>query len=229
MDGEQEPVPAAETDAHLAGCAECQSWQATAIEVTRLVRVREVTPTPDLAAAILEHAPIPVSTRGWWARLALGVVALAQLTIGLTQVLGVDTTGTHAEHGVAGHLFNESTAWNLAVGIGLSWVVFRASAAAGLIPVLGGFVLVLLGFSTHDLITGAAPASRIAEHGLLIAGLVLLVIVNRQRRDPAPGIGDAVPEPDTEAVAGIDTATRREPGPDQQNPPLRPVGRQRVA
>ena len=67
--------------------------------------------------------------RDWWPRAALGLVALAQITIGLTQILGVGTTGGHAGHGgelPAGHLFNESTAWNLAVGIGLTpfWFVF---------------------------------------------------------------------------------------------------------
>ncbi|HEV8563110.1 MAG TPA: hypothetical protein VGR06_42885 [Actinophytocola sp.] len=233
MDGEHEPVPAGDTNRHLAGCAACRSWQARAIEVTRLVRVREVTPTPDLAEHILDRAPVLVSSRGWWARAALGVVALAQLSIGLSQVLGVDNPGQHTGHPgtlQAGHLFNESTAWNLALGIGLFWVVFRASTATGLIPVLGGFVLVLVGFSTHDLITGSAPASRIAEHAVLIAGLILLVIVRHQHRDPAPGRADAIPDSDpTEIPAPPDTATRRNAGPDQQNPPLRPVGRHRVA
>jgi predicted anti-sigma-YlaC factor YlaD len=233
MDGEQEPVPAVDTDAHLQECDACRSWQARAIEVTRMMRVREVTSTPDLTAHILDTVPMPVSTRGWWPRLALGVVALAQVTLGLTQVLGVETATQHAGHttgALAGHLFNESTAWNLAIGIGLFWVVFRASAAAGLIPPLGGFVLVLLGFSTHDLIVGAAPASRIAGHGLLIAGLVLLVIVHRQHRDPAPGRGDALPDLDaTEASAQSEITTGRDSGPDQDRPPLRPVGHHRVA
>lgn len=234
MDGEQEPVPPGDTDRHLAGCAACRSWQARAVEVTRLVRVREVTPTPDLSEVILDRAPVPVVRRGWWARAALGVVALAQLGIGLSQILGVHDPAAHSGHTgtlEAGHLFNESTAWNLAVGIGLFWVVLRASAAAGLIPVLGGFVLVLVGFSTHDLITGAAPASRIAEHGLLIAGLVLLVVVRRQQRDPAPGRDDALSEPDRAGSSALPAGTSgpdHRPG-DQQNPPLRPVGHHRVA
>jgi predicted anti-sigma-YlaC factor YlaD len=233
MDGEQEPVPAVDTDAHLRECAECWSWQARAVEVTRVVRVREVTPTPDLTASILATAPMPVSTRGWWARLALGVVALAQISLGLSQVLGIGTVAEHAGHGggeLSGHLFNESTAWNLALGIGLYWVVFRTSAAAGLIPPLGGFVLVLLGFSTYDLIIGAAPVSRIAEHGVLIAGLVLLVIVHRQHRHPTPGQGDALPDSDaTEAPEQTEPTAPDDSGPDDQRPPLRPVGQHRVA
>jgi predicted anti-sigma-YlaC factor YlaD len=233
MDGEAEPVPAGETDRHLAECAACQSWQTRAIEVTRLVRVREVTATPDLTGRILQRAPVVVNTRGWWSRGALGVVALAQLTIGLSQILGMGT-GPHSEHGgelPAGHRFNESTAWNLAVGVGLFWVVFRASAAAGVIPVLGGFVLVLLGLSTHDLIVGTAPVSRIAEHGLLVAGLLLLVIMHRQHRRPTPGLGDALPDRYATDLAEPQphSTPRRDSGPDQQNPPLRPVGHHHVA
>jgi predicted anti-sigma-YlaC factor YlaD len=225
IDGEQEPVPAEETDQHLDGCAACQDWQARAIEVTRNLRVQEVKAVPDLTARILETAPVPVSTRGWWPRLALGVVAVAQLTLGLTQVLGVPSP--HGTGGLSGHLFNESAAWNLALGIGLFWVVFRTSAAAGLIPVLSCFVLVLVGFSTHDLITGAAPVSRVAGHGLLLAGLALLVIVHRQHRDPAPGHDDALTEPHTAAsgqpAAPLASPERHDRG--QDGTGLRPVGR----
>lgn len=231
IDGEPEPVPAEETDRHLRECADCLAWQARAVEVTRALRVREATRTPDLTERILATAPVPVSTRGWWARSALGVVALAQLSLGLSQILGVDTTG-HAGHDantLAGHLFNESTAWNLAIGIGLFWTVFRPRAAAGLTPVVAGFVLVLLGYSTHDLIIGAAPASRIAGHGLLIAALVLLIIVHRQHRDPAPH-HDALPEPET--TEPPQPATRSKPDDPESGtgrPGLRPVGRHHAA
>lgn len=234
IDGEPEPVPTEDTDRHLRECAACRSWQARAIEVTRAVRVREATPTPDLTASILAAAPAPISTRGWWSRLALGVVAIAQLTLGLAQVLGMDTTTPHTDHNpgaLAGHLFNESTAWNLAIGIGLFWAVFRTRAATGLIPVLAGFVLVLVGFSTHDLITGAAPASRIAGHGLLVAGLVLLVVVQRQHRDPARGHRNALPQPDSaeerEERDGYAESNRHDP--DERRHPLRPVGRRRAS
>lgn len=66
---------------------------------------------------------------------------------------------------VAGHLFNEGTAWNFAVGLGLFWAVFRPRAASGLIMVMAGFVAVLLVYSTYDLITGVAPVIRELGHG----------------------------------------------------------------
>lgn len=232
IDGEPEPVPADRTDQHLQDCEACRTWQARATEITRTARIREATSTPDLTASILEVAPALLPTRGWWPRLALGVVALAQLTLGLAQILGVETTSQHAGHAGApltGHLFNESTAWNLAIGIGLAWAAFRPRAAAGILPVLAAFVLVLLGYSTHDLITGAAPASRIVGHTLLIAALILLVVVHRQHRTPTPGHHDALPEPDTAAATeGPEAPDSDHPEPDQRHP-LRPVGRHNVA
>ncbi len=69
----------------------------------------------------------------------------------------------HVAHGggptAAGHLFNESTAWNLALGVGMLWAAFRPRATAGLVPMLAIFVVVLAAYSTHDLLTGAAPVS----------------------------------------------------------------------
>lgn len=184
LDGEQEPAPAIEMARHLAECAACRCWQVKAIEVTRLAQVSAVTMPRDLTARILDGEPVAVNTRSWWARASLGFVAFSQLAIGVAQVMGVSALGQHASD--AGNLSNESMAWHLAVGIGLSWVVFHTSAAAGQIPIVGGFVLVLLGLSTHDLIVGAAPVSRIAGHSLLVAGLVLLVVVHRQRRRVTP-------------------------------------------
>ena len=175
-----------------------------------------------------------VSTRGWWPRLALGVVALAQLALGLAQILGVQapTQAGHAGHAgglLAGHVFNESTAWNLAVGIGLFWAVFRPRAAAGLIPVVAVFVVVLLGFSTHDLITGAAPASRIAGHGVLLAGLVLLIVAHRQNRDPAPEHGQALPETESTTPQRWAEEPGDDPEPGAGDVGLRPVSRHDAA
>jgi uncharacterized membrane protein len=104
---------------------------------------------------------------------------------------------------------------------------FHPRATSGLIPVLGGFVLVLLAYSTHDLITGAAPVARVAGHGLLVAGLILLILGNRQTRDD---------EPRGTRQAGTDSATDTgsvSPGPPGRSgrgrPPLRPASRHRAA
>ena len=231
IDGEDEPAPADRTDAHLATCPSCQAWQDSAIALSRTLRVREVVPVPDLTSAILENAPTPIDTRGWWPRLALGGVAVAQIGLGLSQMLSIGATAAHARHGgvpVASHLFNESTAWNLALGVGLFWAAFRPRATAGMIPMLAGFVLALLAYSTYDLITGAAPVSRVLGHGLLVAGLFLLIVVNRQSPDRTPrpattedGGTGAISPPEADAPA--------KPHRTGDRPPLRPAGRHRAA
>ncbi|MEO6084565.1 MAG: zf-HC2 domain-containing protein [Umezawaea sp.] len=185
-DGEPEPVPAEETDAHLATCAECRGWRESAAALTRALRLRPAVDVPDLTEAILAAAPpVAPSTRGWTARAALAGVAVAQLTLGLAQVFGVDTG--HAGHaGGATHLFNESTAWNLALGLGMLWTALRPGATTGVLPVMAAFVAVLVPFSAQDLLSGAASMSRITSHALLVLGLVLLLVVHRGR---APGDG----------------------------------------
>jgi predicted anti-sigma-YlaC factor YlaD len=228
LDGEDEPVPAARTDAHLASCAACRAWRARVAETSRTLRVRQAPEVPDLTAAILDIAVPPSSTRGWWARIALIAVAAAQLSLALSQMLGVGAPHG-AGHEVTGHLFNESTAWNLALGVGLLWAAFRSRVTSGLIPVLSGFVLILGVYSTHDLVTGTVPASRVISHGLLLLGLGLLIVINRWYHDPRPGRSneDDAHEDSTREADPADPATAE--GDTRRHRHLRPAGRHRAA
>ncbi|MFD0204367.1 MULTISPECIES: zf-HC2 domain-containing protein [Saccharothrix] len=184
LDGETEPVPAAETDAHLARCPACTRWQASAQALTRTIRVRPVEPEPDLVDAVLAAAP-PRHT-ALKPRLALAAVAIVQLWLGLAQLLA-GATGGQSGHGTT-HLFNEGAAWNLALGIGLMVAAVHAHRAAGLLPTLGGFVTVLVAFSVNDLLAGTATATRVVSHLPLVAGLALLYLVARAHRgQPTPG------------------------------------------
>ncbi|MCP2167677.1 putative anti-sigma-YlaC factor YlaD, contains Zn-finger domain [Goodfellowiella coeruleoviolacea] len=200
--------------------------------LNRSLRVRPATTAPDLADEILARAPAPPQ-RGWVLRAALGVVAVAQLALGLSQLLAVDAAEhSHGAAEMAGHLFNESTAWNLALGIGLGWVALRARDAAGLLPVLSGFVLLLVVLSVHDLITGAATTTRVASHGLLVLGLGLLYAVHRQCRDrgaPTPGRPDAATSPDDDIDTDGDLDQPAGRGIRPGRPPLRPASHRRAA
>lgn len=185
LDGEAEPVPAAETDAHLAQCTACTRWQTSAQALTRTIRVRPVGPDPDLTAAVL--AAVPPRHTALKPRLALAAIAVVQLWLALAQLLA-GATGDHAGDGLSTHLFNEGAAWNLALGIGLLVAAVNAHRAAGLLPTLGGFVAVLLAFSVNDLLDGTATTTRVASHLPLVAGLLLLYLVARAHRgQPTPG------------------------------------------
>ncbi|GAA1300345.1 zf-HC2 domain-containing protein [Saccharothrix xinjiangensis] len=232
VDGEEEPAPAAETDAHLTGCASCRAWQDRATALTRSLRLRPATPTPDLATAVLDAAPPLVRTDGWYARGGLAAVAVAQLTLGLSQLLGAGAGAArvsgHGDHG-PGHLFNEGTAWNLALGVGLLWAALKPRAAAGLLPVVAAFVVVVGGFSAWDLVNGQATVTRVTSHVILVLALVVLVVVRRGHRDP-----DGEREADVEPGVGTGPGSDAEPGGEGGTRPargtrLRPVGRGRAA
>lgn len=232
LDGEPEGVPADQVDAHLETCAFCRTWHAEAAALTRSLRVRPATPVPDLTAAILGAAPpiTPPKPRGSLPRILLGGVAIAQLTLGMAQVVGSWTMSMHAGHTMGGgHLFNESTAWNLAVGLGLLWTALRPAATSGMLPVLGAFIAVLIPYSASDLLSGTATASRVLSHLILVIGLGLLVLVHfgghgpsgrtplrHNDSDDAAGNASTAPEP-AERPGG------------RRRVRLRPVSRHRAA
>jgi predicted anti-sigma-YlaC factor YlaD len=193
--------------------------------------VRPATQVPDLAAAILDAAPpiTPAAPRGWLPRGLLTGVAVAQLTLGLAQVLGVSTSA-HSGHttGVdSSHLFNESTAWNLALGLGLLWTALRPSAVAGMLPVTAAFVAVLIPYSASDLVSGTATAARVFSHSLLLVGLVLLVFVHFSERGP----GDRTPLAHNEGDTTHDASTTDRAGRSRvrRRIRLRPVSRRDAA
>jgi predicted anti-sigma-YlaC factor YlaD len=230
LDSEPGPLPGDQVDAHLATCPACRDWYARGEALRRTMLVRSAPAVPDLTASILAQAP-PVAREKWGLRVALGLVGLVQCGLAFAQLLGMDT-GVHGSAAMAGHLINESAAWNLAVGIGLLWAALRTRAAAGQLPMIAGFVLVLTVVTTSDLIGGEVTAGRVVTHAFLVVGLGLLFAVHRQhraRQEPGPGLGDELGTeaetrvPDRGALGLARPATRR--GRSQQ----RPAGRHHAA
>ncbi len=225
LDGEPPEFPEAEVDAHLETCAACRAFQAEAGEMTRYLRVRLVTPTPDLTAAVLARVPRRDRVRGAL-RGALAVTAVIQILLALAQMLGFVGVHGHGSHsGMTAHLFNESTAWNLALGVGMLWASWRDRTAGGVLPMLSAFVAALAGFSVHDLIVGAATVERVASHALLLVGLGLLFAVHR-RGGGGPAPADAGHDGGS-GTTGDGSAS--EPAPDQSPPHLRPTAHHRAA
>ncbi|WP_307793376.1 zf-HC2 domain-containing protein [Amycolatopsis sp. MtRt-6] len=209
LDGEAEPVS---PDEHLATCAECREWFAGAERLRRTMLLRPAPPVPDLTAAILERTPAP-SGEHWGRRTALAVVAIAQLGLAFAQLLG-----TAGEHGV--HLDHESGAWNLAVGVGLLTAALLPRTAGGQLPLLTGFVGVLLVLSAGDLAAGQVTLSRLATHLLVVLGLALLYAVHRGHRDH----GTPLPAATADDGAATSGSTVDAPAPGRPRP--RPFRRQ---
>ncbi|GAA3524791.1 zf-HC2 domain-containing protein [Amycolatopsis ultiminotia] len=202
LDGEAGPLPEDQVDAHLTTCAACRTWYERSAALRRSMLVRAAPAIPDLTARIMAETPAPPREK-WGLRVALALVGLVQCGLAFAQLLGMDT-GMHGAHSgfLEGHLLNESAAWNLAVGVGLLWAALRTRAAAGLLPMITGFVVVLAVLTTGDLIGDRVTAPRVLSHTFLVVGLALLFAVHRRHRarhHPGPDLANAA-GPDEETT-----------------------------
>ena len=212
LDGEDEGVPAEEVDAHLETCADCQEWQETAISLNRTLRVRPATAVPDLAAAILDAAPpiTPPAPRGWLPRTLLGGVAIAQLTLGLAQVLGTGSSARTAAMPPVSTAATSSTRarpgisrWDSACS-GPRCAPPRPRHAARHRRVRRRADPL----SASDLVSGTATAGRVLSHSLLLAALALLALTHF--RDRGPGSRTSLQDNDSTDAEGS-SDSHREP------------------
>lgn len=208
MDGEETSLSDTQIDDHVAGCVACRSWADAAVAVNRRLRIREVVAAPDLSEPILRAAvkkPTPAAAAPravGLLRAALGFVGFVQLCLGLAQLLGVSRDGMNMTPAPGeDHLFNESTAWNIAVAIGLLVAVVWPRLARGFLTPLGVFVLVLSIVSIGDIVSGQVTAARLESHIFLVIGLLLLFLLDRTAPIPAPVSADTVRWTDDEVLA----------------------------
>ncbi|MFD2414908.1 zf-HC2 domain-containing protein [Amycolatopsis pigmentata] len=232
LDGEPELVSPDVVDRHLETCSACRSWQARAHVLRRTLVVRAAPVVPDLSETILARIPAP-STGRWPARIALGIVAFAQLTLALGQLLGVASGMAGMSEGgfMPQHLGHESSAWNLAVGVGLLCAALLPRMASGQLPVMAGFVLVLTVVSATDLAAGTVTGARLATHVFAVLGAALLFVVQRQyRRDhPPQPVADDAPDADWSVAAGSAGGGEFSRGGKRSRLRRRPASRHRAA
>jgi predicted anti-sigma-YlaC factor YlaD len=114
-------------------------------------------------------------------RAALVLIGLVQLALASLALAG-DSVGM----AMAVHAAHEAAAWNLALAAGFVAAAIVPRRAGGLVPLLGVFLVVLTALSVGDLLDGAVPAARVLTHLVALAGLVLLVAVDRAERALVP-------------------------------------------
>lgn len=219
LDGEPPPdhAPAGDLDHHLAGCPDCRSWQADAAAVTRLVRTGPAVAGPDVTEAVLPAAPGPGRSRLVAVlRVALTGFGVAQLVLGVLQVSLLRSSqhgnlhGSTVDGATPGHLWHESAAWNIAIGVAFLWVAARRGRPGGIVPILSVFIGILVVLGTSDLVAGRVEVARLASHGFVLIGYLLVLALSRpsldltppgrqrERGQPAPGRvpdRDSVPPP----------------------------------
>ncbi|WP_412538440.1 zf-HC2 domain-containing protein [Longispora sp. K20-0274] len=196
LDGEESPGEGAALDAHLAGCAACHRWQDRAAAVTRMARISPAVAPPGVDLdRILAVAPGRGRARlGIGLRCALGVFGVLQFFLGVAQTSGLGGAGhDHGRSpGLTTHVLHESAAWNIAIGAGFVFIALRRARPAGLLPTLTAFIGVLTLLSAGDLLAGRVDPGRLVSHGLMAAGYVVVVLLNRlgaDRTPPASGEG----------------------------------------
>ncbi|HEY1281780.1 MAG TPA: zf-HC2 domain-containing protein [Acidimicrobiales bacterium] len=167
LDGEAGALETAAADAHLAGCASCTAWYASAERLHRLVRVQAAPAVPDLTATILARAHPPRLGRGEWTRTALIVVALTQLVLAVPALLGHDT-------GATVHLARHIGALTAALAIGYLYAAWRPIRAFGLLPIAGALGATMLFTASLDVLQGRVGVAGEASHILDFAALALL-------------------------------------------------------
>lgn len=195
LDGEPPPdrVAADGLDGHLAGCPDCRGWLADAAAVTRLVRTGPAVAGPDVTGVVLPAAPGAGRSRLAVAlRVVLAGFGVAQLALGLFQVSLLRSSeqgnlhGSTVDGATPGHLWHESAAWNIAVGAAFLWVAARRGRPGGIVPILSVFIGVLVLLGTADLAAGRVEVVRLASHGFVLIGYLVVLALNRPSLDLVP-------------------------------------------
>ncbi|MGR7025740.1 zf-HC2 domain-containing protein [Geodermatophilus sp. URMC 62] len=201
LDGEPLGMSAVDLDRHLAACPDCTGWVRAAGQVTRRARLAPAPPVPDLTAAVLAALPqsLPGAAAAARTRLVLSALRLALLAAGVGQagLAWPALASGSAAMSAPVHMAHETGAWNLAVAAAFVAVAALPRLAAGALPLLATFTVLLTVTTVRDLQAGHVHADRATAHLLLLAGAVLVAVVawrQRPRRGPAGvPVGERVP------------------------------------
>ena len=178
LDGEPLGMPARELERHLETCSDCAGWSDAASRVTRRARLASAPAVPDLTGAVLAALPqeLPGAAVAARRRLVDTGLRLALLAVGVAQAgiaWPVLVTGAGAMSAPT-HMTHETGAWNLAVAAAFLAVAAAPRLAAGALPFLLSFAVLLVPVTLADLGAGHVHADRALTHLLLVAGVVLV-------------------------------------------------------
>lgn len=172
LDGEPLEVDEQALQAHLQECAACCAWLEAAHEVTRRARLSPARAVPDrtdelVAAVASDHSHRQPVRHALWTRLALAVLAVAQLVaVILVQVLGHPDGHQHSAREVG--------AFSLALAVGFLIAAVQPTRARGMSPLVGVAALALLATAVPDLAAGHTHLIEEVPHALAGAGWLLL-------------------------------------------------------
>lgn len=195
LDGEPSGLDDDVVDAHIAGCAECRSFQEEATRLSTSLRFVEpvdqgMSPPADLADMILagvepqwrKHA----STRLVW--LSLGRILLVVLAVvhvswavmtlsstgGVAQVSADGTVMDPAAEPELMRLMVDSAGLRFALAVGLVAAAWKPGLIAGVAIVPATLTAFLLGFTARDIILGGVDSAQVGMLVLLVLTVLAL-------------------------------------------------------
>jgi predicted anti-sigma-YlaC factor YlaD len=197
LDGEPLGVPARALDEHLDTCPACAAWADDAALVTRRARLAAAPAVPDLTARVLQALPreLPGTAAAARARLAESALRLALLAIGVAQAGIAWPVLADGSMSAPVHMAHETGAWNLALAAAFLAVAAAPRLAAGALPFLGTFAVLLSVVTVQDLGAGHVHVDRAVAHLLLIVGVLLVGAMawrGRRRRTAAAPVRSRV-------------------------------------
>jgi len=163
-------------------------------QITRLAPAPVV---PDLTARVLQALPreLPGTAAAARARLTETALRLALLAVGVAQAGIAWPVLAEGSMSAPVHMAHETGAWNLALAAAFLAVAAAPRLAAGALPFLGTFTVLLTVVTVRDLGNGHVPAERAVAHLLLVAGVLLVAVMawrSRRRRAAAAPVRSRV-------------------------------------
>lgn len=194
LDSEAAGVLPSELSLHLAECASCAAWREQAHAITRRVRLVPVQPAPaadpELISAIRAElsgcSRAPAELTG----MRLGLVAIALVQIVLTVpglIFGKDRDAPL-------HVAHELGSFGMALAVGFLIVAWQPARARGMHLLVGAAALLLVVTAVIDLLGGHTSLSDEAPHLVVLAGWLLMYLLDRdlsavrERGGVAPGV-----------------------------------------
>lgn len=179
-DHEATPLPRAEVDAHLAGCADCAAYADRVGSLAEAMVAIPATDAPDLSARILAAGWPPETARARLLRWGIAAMAAGGLASTLW-ALGLQLYRSGPDH--AGH---ESAALTVALWVGFALVAARPGLARPYLPITAMAAVGLLLAATVDLVAGRVAWTDEIIHVNLLAAWVMTWLLARELPDPSP-------------------------------------------
>jgi predicted anti-sigma-YlaC factor YlaD len=180
-DGEPATIDDRLVDAHVATCASCRLFAANVHALRRAAAVEVALAQPDLSGVVVKAARLADRGSVWWVlRLGLGVVAIQVLVLSVPALLLGHAAGSDQ------HAARHQGSFAIAYAIGLLVVALRPAKARGMLPLAAALAGCLAITAIIDISDGRTPMVAELHHLPELVGLLLVWLLARPARLPAP-------------------------------------------